>query len=61
MIALDKPIAFDPYADNREMGGFILIDRVSNATVGCGMISFALRPAFTGPKPAPAATLSARI
>jgi bifunctional enzyme CysN/CysC len=44
-IALDRPIAFDPYADNREMGGFILIDRVTNATVGCGMISFALRRA----------------
>jgi bifunctional enzyme CysN/CysC len=43
--ALDKPIAFDPYAENREMGGFILIDRLSNATVGCGMISFALRRA----------------
>jgi bifunctional enzyme CysN/CysC len=44
-IALDRPIAFDPYADNREMGGFILIDRLTNATVGCGMISFALRRA----------------
>jgi bifunctional enzyme CysN/CysC len=44
-IALDRAIAFDPYAENREMGGFILIDRLSNATVGCGMISFALRRA----------------
>jgi bifunctional enzyme CysN/CysC len=44
-LALDRPIAFDPYSENREMGGFILIDRMTNATVGCGMISFALRRA----------------
>jgi bifunctional enzyme CysN/CysC len=44
-IALDQPIPFDPYGENRTMGGFILIDRVDNATVGCGMISFALRRA----------------
>ena len=42
-IALDRPVPFDPYAENREMGGFILIDHVDNATVGCGMIAFALR------------------
>jgi sulfate adenylyltransferase subunit 1 (EFTu-like GTPase family) len=44
-IALDRPIPFDAYAENREMGGFILIDRVDNATIGCGMIAFALRRA----------------
>jgi len=44
-IALDRPIPFDPYADNREMGGFVLIDRINNATVACGMIAFALRRA----------------
>jgi bifunctional enzyme CysN/CysC len=44
-IALDKPIAFDPYEANRDTGGFILIDRMSNATVGAGMIHFALRRA----------------
>jgi bifunctional enzyme CysN/CysC len=44
-IALDRPISFDAYADSREMGGFILIDRISNATVACGMIAFALRRA----------------
>ena len=44
-IALDRPIAFDPYAENRDMGGFILIDRLSNDTVACGMIAFALRRA----------------
>ena len=32
-LALDRPIAFDPYADNRDMGGFILIDRLTNDTV----------------------------
>ena len=44
-IALDRPVAFDPYGENRATGGFILIDRVDNATIGCGMISFALRRA----------------
>lgn len=42
-IATDQPIAFDPYAKNRETGGFILIDRLSNATIGAGTIHFALR------------------
>ncbi|MEL6414516.1 MAG: sulfate adenylyltransferase subunit CysN [Pseudomonadota bacterium] len=44
-IALDQPIAFDPYDQNRETGGFILIDRLSNNTVGLGLIDFALRRA----------------
>jgi bifunctional enzyme CysN/CysC len=44
-IALDRPIAFDPYTANRDTGGFILIDRLTNATVGAGMIHFALRRA----------------
>ena len=44
-LSLDRPIAFDPYAENRETGGFILIDRLSNATVGAGMLHFALRRA----------------
>jgi bifunctional enzyme CysN/CysC len=44
-ISTDRRIPFDAYADNREMGGFILIDRLSNATVGMGMIHFALRRA----------------
>jgi len=42
-LELDEPIAFEPYADSRELGGFILIDRLSNATVGAGLIHFALR------------------
>ena len=42
-LALDRPIAFDAYRDNRDTGGFILIDRVSNHTVGAGMLHFALR------------------
>jgi bifunctional enzyme CysN/CysC len=37
-----QAIAFDPYADNPEMGAFILIDRISNNTVGAGMIDFGL-------------------
>jgi bifunctional enzyme CysN/CysC len=44
-IELDRPVAFDPYADNRDTGGFILIDRLSNATAGAGMLKFALRRA----------------
>ena len=44
-IALDRDIAFEPYARNREMGGFILIDRQTNETVGLGLIDFALRRA----------------
>jgi bifunctional enzyme CysN/CysC len=44
-ISLDQPIAFDPYEQNRDTGGFILIDRLSNETVGAGLIHFALRRA----------------
>ena len=44
-LSLQAPIAFDPYRDNRVTGNFILIDRFSNATVGAGMIDFALRRA----------------
>jgi bifunctional enzyme CysN/CysC len=44
-LALDRQIAFDAYRDNPEMGGFILIDRLSNATVGAGLLHFALRRA----------------
>jgi bifunctional enzyme CysN/CysC len=40
-----SPVAFDAYADNRETGAFILIDRYTNATVGAGMIEFGLRRA----------------
>jgi bifunctional enzyme CysN/CysC len=42
-IELDRPIAFDPYTVNRDTGGFILIDRITKATVGAGMLHFALR------------------
>jgi bifunctional enzyme CysN/CysC len=38
-----QPIAFDPYRENRDTGGFILIDRITNNTVGAGLIHFALR------------------
>jgi bifunctional enzyme CysN/CysC len=44
-ISLDRPVAFDSYEQNRETGGFILIDRLSNDTVGAGLIHFALRRA----------------
>jgi bifunctional enzyme CysN/CysC len=42
-LSLDRPIAFDPYEENRDTGSFILIDRLNNNTVGAGMLDFALR------------------
>ncbi|MEM7041498.1 MAG: sulfate adenylyltransferase subunit CysN [Pseudomonadota bacterium] len=42
---LDQPIAFDAYKDNKALGGFILIDRMSNQTVAAGMVAFGLRRA----------------
>ncbi|KWV91277.1 sulfate adenylyltransferase subunit CysN [Erythrobacter sp. YT30] len=43
--ATDKPIVFEPYDSSRQLGGFILIDKFTNATVGAGMIDFSLRRA----------------
>ena len=42
-LALDRRIAFAPYDENRDLGGFILIDRLSHQTAGAGMIRYALR------------------
>ncbi|WP_297310469.1 adenylyl-sulfate kinase [Neptuniibacter sp.] len=42
-ISLDKDIAFDPYQENRDTGSFILLDRLTNKTLGAGLINFALR------------------
>lgn len=44
-LAADRAIAFDPYRENRTTGAFVLIDKLSNATVGVGFIDFALRRA----------------
>ncbi|MGC1304148.1 MAG: sulfate adenylyltransferase subunit CysN [Caulobacteraceae bacterium] len=44
-ISLDQPVAFEPYARSKDLGGFVLIDRMTNATVAAGMIGFALRRA----------------
>ncbi|WP_174292780.1 sulfate adenylyltransferase subunit CysN [Sphingomonas bacterium] len=44
-IALDRPLVFEPYERSRELGGFILIDRLTNATVAAGLIRRALRRA----------------
>ena len=41
-VGLDEDIAFEPYTTNRTLGGFILIDRQSNATVACGMLDHPL-------------------
>ena len=40
---LSRPVVFEPYAQNRALGGFILIDRITNTTVGAGLLHFALR------------------
>jgi bifunctional enzyme CysN/CysC len=42
-LELDRPIPFEPYAESRALGGFILIDRLTNNTAGAGLINFALR------------------
>ncbi|KPJ81367.1 MAG: adenylyltransferase [Gammaproteobacteria bacterium SG8_30] len=42
-LSTDRPIAFDSYEENRDTGGFIFIDKLSNDTVGAGLIRFALR------------------
>ena len=42
-VSLDRPLAFDPFMQNRDTGGFILIDQETNETVGAGLIHFALR------------------
>ena len=44
-VSTSEPVAFDPYAEDRSTGAFILIDRASNLTVGAGMIRFGLRRA----------------
>jgi bifunctional enzyme CysN/CysC len=42
-LTTDKQVVFEPYADNRTLGGFILIDKMTNATVAAGMLHFSLR------------------
>jgi bifunctional enzyme CysN/CysC len=42
-LELDRPIPFESYAESRALGGFILIDRLTNNTAGAGLINFALR------------------
>ena len=42
-ISTDQPLVFSPYEQSRELGGFILIDKMSNATVAAGMLNHALR------------------
>ncbi len=48
-LELTEPIAFDPYTENRDTGGFILIDRITNNTVGAGLLRFALRRSHNVP------------
>ncbi|MDX2378955.1 MAG: adenylyl-sulfate kinase, partial [Acidimicrobiia bacterium] len=42
-LSLDRPIPFDPYAENRDTGGFVVIDKLTNVTIGAGLLHFALR------------------
>jgi len=44
-VSFDRPVAFLPYTENKRLGAFILIDKLSNDTVGAGLIRFALRRA----------------
>jgi bifunctional enzyme CysN/CysC len=44
-LVTDKPLVFEPYADSRDLGGIILIDKLTNATIAAGMLHFALRRA----------------
>jgi bifunctional enzyme CysN/CysC len=44
-VTTDRDIPFAPYADSRDLGGFVLIDKITNRTVGAGLIHFALRRA----------------
>ena len=42
-LSLDRPIPFDPYKENRNTGGFVIIDKLTQNTVGAGLLHFALR------------------
>ncbi|MES3152980.1 sulfate adenylyltransferase subunit CysN [Sphingomonas faeni] len=44
-LSTDRPLVFEPYADNRQLGGFILVDKITNATVAAGILHFSLRRA----------------
>ena len=44
-LSTDKPVVFEPYSENHSLGGFILIDKLTNATVAAGMLHFSLRRA----------------
>jgi bifunctional enzyme CysN/CysC len=44
-LTTDKPLVFEPYVDSRTLGGFVLIDKLTNATVAAGMLHFSLRRA----------------
>ncbi len=44
-LSLDRAVPFDAYSENRDTGGFILLDRLTNATVAAGMVQFPLRRA----------------
>jgi len=60
-LMLDQPIALEPYRQSRPLGGFILIDRVSNATVACGMVDTALRQSGDVPWQAMKVDKAARV
>ncbi len=59
-VALNKSVAIDPYANNRDTGAFIIIDRLSNVTVGAGMITGAVTEQ-DGVEPVTAAERRARL
>jgi bifunctional enzyme CysN/CysC len=44
-LATDRPVVFAPFADSQKLGSFVLIDKLTNATVAAGMLHFSLRRA----------------
>ena len=42
-VSTDRPLVFEPYETNHDLGGFILVDKLNNATIAAGMLHFALR------------------
>jgi bifunctional enzyme CysN/CysC len=60
-IATDRRLPFDPYQANRDTGGFVFIDRLTNVTVGAGLIDFALRRSDNLPWQALDVTKEARV
>jgi sulfate adenylyltransferase subunit 1 (EFTu-like GTPase family) len=60
-VSLDAPAAFDAYAENRETGGFIVIDRMTNNTVGMGLLLAGANGHVAGGSASPLRSLASRL